>query len=119
MLTAHARLLGRVLDTPPDKGKRVFGGLVYRVAATRWPDFVAGLEPRRDGDVWANGVAGILPEHESLQWTRLHRGLARVSEKVTLEDLSTFQIWVPRIRRFSYVLSPISQVGAGIDGGGE
>jgi hypothetical protein len=40
------------------------------------------------------------------RWRRLHRGLVQASHLVTLVDLSSFQRWVPRVRRFSYVLSP-------------
>ncbi|GLY68431.1 P-loop NTPase fold protein [Amycolatopsis taiwanensis] len=104
LLTAPARLLGRALDTPPDPARSVGGGLVHRHPEAAWAQFVADCEPRRAGESWHNGVAGVLGEEEVRDWFRLHRGLTHVSESVELTDVSSFQAWVPVIRRFSYVL---------------
>lgn len=106
LLTAHARLLSRVLDSPPDPGNSVAGGLVHRSPETGWQSFVADFEPQRSDQGWTNGIAGRLRDEEVRHWVRLHRGLTHLTDKVALADLSSFQLWVPRIRRFSYVLSP-------------
>jgi hypothetical protein len=104
LVTAHGRLLGALLDTAPQAGADVRGGLVQRAAGTRWTSFVADLEPRRSGDGWSNGVAGVLREHEVREWAAVHHGLSEALTEVTLYDLSCFQRWAPRVRRFSYVL---------------
>jgi hypothetical protein len=101
LLTAHSRLLERVLDTRPDLDNGIAGGLMSRPPEADWAQFVADFEPR-DG---ANRIVGMLAVASVPDWTRLHAGLARVSAELTLSDLSRFQEWVPRIRRFSYTLS--------------
>jgi hypothetical protein len=101
LLTAHSRLLERVLDTRPDPDNGIAGGLMSRPPEADWAQFVADFEPR-DG---ANRIVGTLAVASVPDWTRLHAGLARVSAELTLPDLSRFQEWVPRIRRFSYTLS--------------
>jgi KAP-like P-loop domain-containing protein len=101
LLTAHSRLLERVLDTRPDPDNGIAGGLMSRPPDADWAQFVADFEPR-DG---ANRIVGTLAVASVPDWTRLHAGLARVSAELTLSDLSRFQEWVPRIRRFSYTLS--------------
>jgi len=50
LLTAHARLLGEVLDTPPRDDSGVLGGRVHRPPTQPWSQFVAGLKPSRTGD---------------------------------------------------------------------
>jgi hypothetical protein len=106
LLTAHARLLGQVLDTPPQPDLK--GGLVHRAPNTGWSTFVEDFEPKQSHESWTNGIAGTLKESEVQHWSRLHHGVNQVSAAVKLPDVSTFQLWVPRIRRFSYVLSPLS-----------
>lgn len=106
LLTAHARLLGRVLDTPPDPVNGVLGGLVHRPETTNWSSFVNDFEPEKSEGAWTNRIVGLLPDDEVRHWVRLHRRLTQLSGKVTLANLANFQLWVPRIRRFSYVLSP-------------
>ncbi len=101
LLTAHARLLQRVLDAPPDPDSGVLGGLMHRPPDAEWGRFVQDLEPRDR----ANRIVGRMADGTLRSWTRLHSGLVHVSSGVTLPDVSCFQLWVPRIRRFSYTLS--------------
>jgi hypothetical protein len=106
MLTGHARLLKKVLDTPPDERTGAAGGLMRRGPATSWDAFVDDLRPA-DG---ANRMFGALTESFACDLARLHGGLVKVSEHVTLADLRHFQSWAPRIRRFSYSLSRSADV---------
>ncbi|KUN80268.1 hypothetical protein AQJ66_26370 [Streptomyces bungoensis] len=101
LLTGHARLFGQILDTPPDPDDGVTGGLMRRSRDTPWERFVTDLRPRGG----ANRVVGALPEGSVPEWSRLYTGMLRVSAEVTLHDVSCFQLWVPRIRRFSYLPS--------------
>ncbi|MFE0024976.1 hypothetical protein [Amycolatopsis sp. NPDC059021] len=112
LLTAHPRLLGRALDTAPDPAGAIEGGLMHRAPEDSWELFVAGFEPRRSGRDWANQLVGPLTDDDARTWAWLHRGLITVSDAVTLPDLSCFQLWVPKIRRFSYVLSPDAPTSA-------
>ena len=105
MLTAHGRLLGQVLDAPPGGNPSVRGGLSYRPGNESWAAFVGGLQPRKDGSGWANDVAGSIPEADVAEWRQLAAGVEQASQRVTLPDLAAFQIWAPRIRRFSFTLS--------------
>jgi hypothetical protein len=102
--TADARLLGKALYTPADPERGLAGGLVHRSAGTSWERFVADYEPHAAGAEWTNPIAGTLPAAEVRDWFRLHRGLHEVSAALT--ELTAFQQWVPRIRRFSYVFLP-------------
>ncbi|MFB8277306.1 P-loop NTPase fold protein [Nocardia colli] len=104
LLTAHARLLGGVLDTAPDPVNGVEGGIAHRSPDTSWTQFVHDLEPRRTDSTWSNRVVGPFPNPHLPHWNRLHRGLSKLSETVDLQDLTALQAWLPRIRRFSYVL---------------
>ncbi|MFF3226496.1 P-loop NTPase fold protein [Nocardia suismassiliense] len=106
LLTAHAQLLGGVLDTPPDPSTGITGGLVHRPSTLPWRHFVADLEPQRSGTTWSNSVVGPFPDTHLPHWLRLHRGLTNLSEEITLPDLALLQAWLPRIRRFSYGLMP-------------
>ncbi|KAA2254470.1 hypothetical protein F0L68_30270 [Solihabitans fulvus] len=106
LLTAHARLLAHTVDSAPDPANAVDGGLAHRSGDSSWPEFVADFEPRRHDRGWANGIAGTLPERDVAEWSRLHRGLVRASERVTMTTVTDLQTWVPRIRRFSYALAP-------------
>jgi hypothetical protein len=92
---AHGRLLGRFADA-----------LLRRPPETLWLEFVADLRPVEDGEHWANRAAGRLPAFEVAQWEHLHRSLDELADALTSTDIVTFQTWVPRVRRFSYVLSP-------------
>lgn len=108
LLTAHARLLGQVLDAPPSQNHAVRGGLAHRPASGSWAEFVTGLQPRRDGTAWTNDIVGHIPEADLAEWRRLGAGIQQASQGITLPDLTAFQRWVPRIRRFSFVLSPLA-----------
>ncbi|WP_159080216.1 P-loop NTPase fold protein [Nocardia suismassiliense] len=106
LLTAHAQLLGGVLDTPPDPPNGIKGGLSHRPSTLPWPHFVADLEPHRSGTTWSNPAVGPFPDTHLPHWLRLHRGLTNLSNEITLPDLALLQTWLPRIRRFSYGLMP-------------
>ena len=105
LLTAHAKLLSRVLDTPPDETEDRAGGLMHRAGSAELGAFIADLEPLRRAEAWHNRVVGPLRPDEVTQWRRLHRGLSGIVDGLATTDLTGFHLWVPRIRRFSYVLS--------------
>jgi hypothetical protein len=127
LLTAHAHLLGAVLDSPADEDAGLLGGLVHRSADETWQRFVSGLEPQRveraagaeqmEGpeqtagadqaeDLWSNDVVATMTTTERDAWRNLWSGLQPVSERVSLPDLTALQFWARRIRRFSFVMSP-------------
>ncbi|WP_280460870.1 P-loop NTPase fold protein [Nocardia carnea] len=106
LLTAGTRLLGVVLDGPPDTGREVAGGLTRRPSDTPLYRFVMDLEPRPVADGWATPIAGAIPQAQTSEWRRLHVGLARVTRMTALTDLTELQRWLPLVRRFSYVLPP-------------
>ncbi|MFE9323357.1 P-loop NTPase fold protein [Nocardia sp. NPDC052278] len=104
LLTVRAHLLGSVLDAPPEPANGTDGGLTHRPRETSWDRFVAGVEPQRSEQIWANRIVGPFPDSQLAEWTRLHRGLVRVSTVADLADLTDLHAWLPRIRRFSYLL---------------
>ncbi|WP_416565400.1 P-loop NTPase fold protein [Nocardia testacea] len=112
LLTAGTHLLGVVLDGPPVAAEQIDGGLAHRAPGTALERFVADLEPRPGENGWRNRVAGPLPPDRIDQWRRLHRGLARVTGSTDLTDLTELQLWLPRVRRFSYVLPAADARGA-------
>ncbi|MEV6906036.1 P-loop NTPase fold protein [Amycolatopsis sp. NPDC051071] len=93
--TAHGRLLGRFADA-----------LLRTAPETPWGDFVGRLQPVERDDRWVSEAVGRVPVEEAAQWQQLHASLAELTTAVTLPDVRVFQTWVPRVRRFSYVLSP-------------
>lgn len=93
--TAHGRLLGRFADA-----------LLRTAPETPWADFVGRLRPVERDDRWVSEAVGRVPVDEAEQWEHLHASLAELTTAVTLPDVRVFQTWVPRVRRFSYVLSP-------------
>ncbi|MEA5361206.1 P-loop NTPase fold protein [Amycolatopsis sp., V23-08] len=93
--TAHGRLLGRFADA-----------LLRRPAEASWPDFVGELRPFEVEGHWESPAVGVVPAVEVPQWEHLHHTLAELADAITLPDVGVFQAWVPRVRRFSYVLSP-------------
>jgi KAP family P-loop domain len=107
LLSGHARLLEDVLAAPKSHG--VKGGLRARSKNERWADFVADLQPRRPRSTWRNAVVGTIEEGDVADWKRLADGLAETSKLVTIPDLAPFQLWAPRIARFSFLLSPYAQ----------
>jgi hypothetical protein len=104
LLSGHARLLHDVLVAPAGEG--VGGGLRGRPSTERWAEFAAGLAPRPTENGWENDVIGEIPAGDVEEWTRLAGGLKEVSLLVTIGDLKAFQLWAPRIARFSFLLSP-------------
>ncbi|MBB5858151.1 P-loop NTPase fold protein [Amycolatopsis umgeniensis] len=93
--TAHGRLLGRFADA-----------LLRAAPETPWGDFVGRLRPVERDDHWMSEAVGRVPADEAVQWEHLHASLDELTAAVTLPDVRAFQTWVPRVRRFSYVLSP-------------
>ena len=106
MLMADGDLLRRVLDAPRTHHPPVAGGLTWRPAeGIRWHDFVPDLSPQLVGETWENGIVGEIPVPDVPAWQRLAGATTRTQNLVLLADLSAFQRWAPRIRRFSYRLS--------------
>ncbi|MFJ7214282.1 P-loop NTPase fold protein [Amycolatopsis sp. NPDC098790] len=93
--TAHGRLLGRFADA-----------LLRATPETPWSDFVGRLRPVERDERWISEAVGRIPADEAAQWEHLHGSLTELTTAVTLPDVRVFQTWVPRVRRFSYVLSP-------------
>lgn len=106
LLTAHPRLLGELLSTPPTQG--IAGGLCHRGPDASWQAVVGGLEPRRSGDGWRNDVSADLSEVDRREWTELVERVAPATRMVGLPDLTAFQLWGPRVARFSFLLSPLA-----------
>jgi hypothetical protein len=109
LLTGHPALLEDVLAAPSgDKGTA--GGLMRRDPKISWSTFAADLAPRprtkARGGGWQNPVIGEIAEDALADWQKLDAGLARATPIVTLPDLSAFQLWAPRIARFSFQVSP-------------
>ncbi len=107
LLSGHAALLEDVLAASPGKadGGEVLGGLRHRARTTTWAEFVAGIEPTRHAGGWGNAIVGSLTPEAADGWRDLHRGLADATALVTLDDLEQFQLWAPRVARFSFVPS--------------
>jgi hypothetical protein len=107
LLSGHAQLLENVLAAPRRRG--VKGGLRGRVEHERWGDFVAGMRPRKASSGWRNDIVGAVADGDEDGWKRLADGLVGASALVTIPDLAPFQLWAPRIARFSFLLSPYAQ----------
>lgn len=105
LLTIDGRLLRQILDNPPDLHNAVAGGLLHRPSNASWREFVADLQPQPTDHGWRNGIVGMVPIEDLPYWSRLHRGLNRVSADITLTAVADFQLWVPTIRRFCYTLA--------------
>lgn len=103
LLSAHARLLGAVLDSPAESKRP--GGLMSRARTDTWSAFVAGMKPRQKGEVWSNDIVATMTPADRAAWQALWSGLQPVTAQVTLRDLTALQAWAPSIRRFSFVLS--------------
>jgi hypothetical protein len=121
LLTAHPRLLGRILGTEPTETLR--GGIGHRDPSQPWRDVVAGLEPRRPDDGarddaglkphppdvgWHNDVCTNMSDTDRLEWQQLVERVAPATALVQLPDLTAFRFWGPRLARFSFVLSPLA-----------
>lgn len=100
LIATRNPLLSPLLDAVPGPGDDVAGGLLHRQADTGWHRFVADILPT-DGH---NSIVGRVAAESIAGWTQLSSALVQVSAAITLRDVSVFQQWVPRIRRFSYNL---------------
>jgi len=113
MLTAHPLLLGRVLMEPPEQPRRGEqsrqGGILYWNRDRRWADVVAAMTPEPNAD---GNKIGVIPAAERADWAHLVDGLRDTTPLVKLSDLRAFQLWGPRITRFSFVLSPLAAAGS-------
>jgi hypothetical protein len=106
LLTAHPRLLGRILAAEPTD--TLPGGISHRDAKQSWRDVVAGLGPRASDDGWVNDVCADMSEADRVEWTELVERVAPSTALVQLPDLTAFRFWGPRLARFSFVLSPLA-----------
>jgi len=70
---------------------------------------VEGLRPRiADNGRWFNDVERDLSDADRREWTELVQRVSVATALVTLPDLTAFQLWGPRVTRFSFVLSPLA-----------
>ena len=106
LLTAHPRLLGRILAAEPTH--RLPGGISHRDPAQTWAEVVAGLRPRASGSGWTNDVCADMSEVAKVEWTELVERVAPATALVSLPDLTAFRFWGPRLARFSFVLAPLA-----------
>jgi hypothetical protein len=67
------------------------------------------METRRQGQGWSNDIVATMTPLELAEWRALWAGLQPVTEMVTLQDLTALHVWAPRIRRFSFVMSPAAK----------
>jgi hypothetical protein len=106
LTTFSARLSAQLFDAPARPEAGVAGGLLARPAAERWTSFLADVEPRDDvPGRWGNRIVGHLEAADVLRWRTAHAGLVQASTAMGLTDLELFQSWVPRVRRFSFILT--------------
>lgn len=106
LLTTHPRLLGQLIAALPDGNAS--GGLSSRPSNQRWNEFVEGLRPRASGERWSNDISNELSEADHREWDELVQRVSPATALVTLPDLAAFQLWGPRVTRFSFVLSPLA-----------
>jgi hypothetical protein len=92
-----------VLATDAHDPSGVLGGLLRRPPDTTWAAFAASLELRETTDGWANAVIGPIPAADLASWRHLALGLVDATALVKLKDLTTFQLWAPRVARFSFL----------------
>jgi KAP-like P-loop domain-containing protein len=103
LLTAHARLLGHVLDAQPHPPS-ILGGLMFWRPNTPWHTFAASIKPRREGEEWVNNIIGTISRADLEVWRQLYVGLDRLDHLVTLRSVESLQLWAARVRRFSFGL---------------
>ena len=105
MVSAYGQLLDDVLNAP-SLDRQVRGGLLNRKPATTWTKFVADSKPRHDTDdgTWRNRVGNLQPK-AAPAWLAQYVGLTNATALVTLEGLNAFQVWAPRVVRFSFLHS--------------
>ena len=115
LLTTHPRLLGQLIAAPPSE--HTPGGLCSRPSAQSWNQVVEGLRPRDSNGRWSNDVSDNLSDNDRREWAELVQCVSPATALVSLPDLTAFQLWGPRVTRFSFVLSPLAtqeaQLGPG------
>jgi hypothetical protein len=105
LTTFNARLAEQVFRAPASPDAGVAGGALVRSSDRTWRELVADLNPVAVVGGCRNGVVGNLAVNEVDLWVRAHRGLEAASEQLTLPDLTAFQSWIPKIRRFSFIMA--------------
>ncbi|WP_306910805.1 P-loop NTPase fold protein [Arthrobacter sp. B3I9] len=117
LLTAYPRLLGQLIAAVP--GEHTLGGLCSRQPTESWRHVVEGLRPRSSDGRWSNDVSDDLSDEDRREWEELVQRVGSATALVTLSDLRAFQLWAPRVTRFSFILSPLvvqeAQSGPGTD----
>ena len=106
LLSGHRSLLQPLFTAEPDPAARVLGGVLGRNPTTSWATFVEGIAPRQDPEGWRNDVVGAMSQRDAGAWRQLADALSQSTPLVTLGGLRAFQLWAPRIARFSFLLSP-------------
>lgn len=101
IVTGYAREFGPLIEAPPEPGRG--GGLLHRPPGMGRLEFVEDLRLTESGDGWSNGIVGPLAGSERGRWSALYEGVRGLA--VRPGDLADLQLWAPRIRRFSYVLT--------------
>ncbi|MGV9676080.1 P-loop NTPase fold protein [Nocardia sp. NPDC003482] len=107
VLAAQSCVVAPLFDAAPNRNEGIAGGLTHRDADTPWSEFLADIEPRWSGTGRSNGIIGQIPNAHVPHWHRLHRGLTVVGKTITFPDLADLQLWLPRVRCFSYVIHPM------------
>jgi hypothetical protein len=108
MLTANARLLGKVLNASPQGDPRVAGGVAFRSVDVSWHAFVKDFDPTRSGDRWQNQIVGYVALEDVRAWQHFAAAAAQTSDLISLDGLTSFQRWAPIIQRFSFMITPSS-----------
>jgi hypothetical protein len=106
LLTTHPRLLGQLIAFPP--GDRTAGGLRSRPSTQSWHQVVQGLRPRSSDRRWCNDISDDLSDADCREWAELVHQVGPATALVRLPDITAFQLWGPRVTRFSFVLSPLA-----------
>jgi hypothetical protein len=91
-------------------GQATLGGLRHRLPATSWAQFFAGTLPTDVGSGWQNQIVGALSPEIVPLWRAQHEALAGASKLVSLKDLTAFQLWAPRVARFSFLHASLAGV---------
>lgn len=105
ILTLDPQLYARMVDAPRlEHGAD--GGLARRAESESWATFARGLnlKPPRGSGAWRNAIVGEIPATELAAWQRMWAAVEATHHDVTLRDLTAFQAWAPRVRRFSFLV---------------
>jgi hypothetical protein len=127
VLTAYPDLLGTMLWGRRADGSDEPRALCRGGGSDRWRRFVSGLRPRKTSLGWENDVTDLIDDSTRADWADLVDALESVlgTEQtpfvVALDDIGPYQLWGPRVARFSFILSAfaadeLEPVGA--EGGG-